>query len=55
MKLGEVDELLKEIAAEGTADAAILEGDDLFIRLGESVCLLDEGRIDVDAGWSIQR
>lgn len=41
LELREADELLEEIAAEGAADAAVLQGDDLFLGLGEAVGLLD--------------
>ena len=49
LQLGKTDELLEQVAAEGAADASVLEGDDLFLGLGEVVGLLDEGGIDVDA------
>lgn len=41
LELRKADELLEEVAAEGAADAAVLEGDDLFLGLGEAVGLLD--------------
>ena len=47
--MGKADQFFKEIAAEGTADAAILKGDDLFLSLGEAVGLFDERGVDVDA------
>jgi hypothetical protein len=48
VQLGELDELFKEITAEGAADAAILESDDLFLRLGQAV--VDEGGVNIDTG-----
>lgn len=41
LQLREANELLEEIAAEGAADAAVLEGDDLFLGFREAVGLFD--------------
>lgn len=51
LQLGKTDELLKQVAAEGAADTSVLEGDNLFLGLGEVVRLLDEGGVDVDATY----
>ena len=49
LELGEAQQLLKEVAAERAADAAVLQGDDLFLRLSQTVGLLDQGGVDVDS------
>ena len=48
LKLGKADQFFKEISAESTADAAILESDDLFLGLGKAMGLFDERGVDVD-------
>jgi hypothetical protein len=48
LQLGEPDQLLEEVAAEGAADAAVLQGDDLLLGLCQAVGLLDQGCVDVD-------
>lgn len=53
LQLGQADQLLEQVSAQGAADATILKRNDLFVRLGESVSLLDERSINVDAfKWS---
>lgn len=48
LQLGEADEFLEQVTTEGTANAAVLEGNDLFIGLCEVVGLLDQRSINVD-------
>lgn len=48
VELGEVDQLLQKIASECAADAAILQSNDLFFRLCESVALFYQGGVDID-------
>lgn len=54
LQLGQADQLLEQVAAEGAADATVLQGDDLFIGPGQPVRLADEGGVDVDAGARVR-
>ena len=49
LELSQTHQLFEEISPKCTADATILEGDDLFVCFCETVGLLDEGSINIDA------
>lgn len=48
LQLRKTHEFFEQVASKGTADAAVLESDDLFVCPRQTVRLLDEGGIDVD-------
>lgn len=55
LELRNTHQLLEQVTTEGAADAAILEGDDFLVRLGQVVCLLDQGRINIDTILSVTK
>jgi hypothetical protein len=52
LQLRQRDQLLDQVAAEGAADAAVLQRDDLLLGAFKPVSLLDQGGVDVDAARS---